>query len=212
MHNLGITLILQGNFAEAVAVYEEVLAGRRRALGEDDTQTLWSAKNLSGCLYYDGRLEESVRVAREVLKVIDERLEGEHRLRVFFLQFAANSLIDAGRGEEARSMVEELLADPSSLTDAPNAEAKFLYARLLLTGQLPDVGSAELALQLAREARDADLFEAPIFWDTLALAYFRNGKALEAREAQQRALSSLPDNRPEAREEFQARLAEYGGP
>ena len=211
MHNLGITWILQGRFAEATVVYEEVLERRRQTLGEEDTQTLWSAKNLSGCLYYDGRREESARVARGALGVIDERLDGEHPLRLFFLQFAANSLVDSGRGREAQPIVEELLREPSSFGDAPNAEAKFLYARLLLTGQPVHLRNPEFALRLALEASEESLFEAAIFWDTLAWAYFRNGDATQAREAQQRALAQLPDDRPEVRAEFQSRLAEYTG-
>jgi non-specific serine/threonine protein kinase/serine/threonine-protein kinase len=212
MHNLGITLILKGGFEEAATVYQDVLEGRRRALGDDDTQTLWSAKNLAGCLYYDGRPEQSVRVSRDALKVIDERLDGEHSLQLFFLQFAANSLIDLGRGREASGMVEELLDNSKSLAEAPNAEAKFLYARLLLNRQPTDHPSAELALQLAREADDEKLFEAAVYWDTLALAYFRNGESAKAREAQLQALDSLPDDRPTVRAGFESRLAEYGGP
>jgi non-specific serine/threonine protein kinase/serine/threonine-protein kinase len=176
MHNLGITLILHGQFAEAATVYEEVFEGRRQALGEDDTQTLWSAKNLSGCLYYDNRQAESNRVARDALNVIDERLEGEHPLRLFFLLFAANSLIDEDRSGEARPMVEELLEDSSSLSNAPNFEAKFLYARLLLTAESAGLRNPELALQLAQEAHDAKLFEAPVFRDTFELANSRNGE------------------------------------
>ncbi|MCA9286139.1 MAG: tetratricopeptide repeat protein, partial [Phycisphaerales bacterium] len=71
--NLAVGLEAVGRFDEAEAMHREILAARRRVLGDESGEVAGSLLNVGHCLVHEGRyedaipyLEESVRIARLV--------------------------------------------------------------------------------------------------------------------------------------------------
>jgi pimeloyl-ACP methyl ester carboxylesterase len=80
----------------------------------------------------------------------------------------------------------------------------------LLTSKDPRLRDPKKALALAEKARALGGAKAPAILDTLALAYFANGRVKEAVETAKKALKLLPKKTPvKMRAEFEKRLGRY---
>ena len=68
MGNLAVLYQNTGRAAEAVALYAECLAARRRVLGDEHTETLTSMYNLAGLYAKTGRVAEAAVLYEENLR------------------------------------------------------------------------------------------------------------------------------------------------
>ena len=68
MESLASCYFRQRRLTDVEVLRREVLAARRRSLGDDHRDTLWAKHNLAFCLGYQGRYEESETLQRETLE------------------------------------------------------------------------------------------------------------------------------------------------
>lgn len=231
--NLAGIEVRLGRAEEGLRLYQQVHEARRRVLGEEHPDTARARINVAWGLDRAGRVEEA---AVEHVAAWDgaSRVLGEHHRDTLT---AALNLAEfyARRGwpEGSRDRMEVLCESIQRLASEPGLAASELNgcAWILLTVEprsLRDPATALVAAERAcaleraggrasdRAGEGAGESEhpaaGPSLWeylDTLALARFRTGNAAGAIEAQREALALVPAQGEWAREEMEARLAEF---
>ena len=94
-----------------------MLAGRRRALGEDHPETLASCSNVGFLLHRLGRFEEALGYYEAALAARTRVLGPDDALTLVSVRPVADVLLELGRPREALVLVEDALerADGASL-------------------------------------------------------------------------------------------------
>ena len=90
-----------------------------------------------------------------------------------------------------------------------DADCMNLYAWLLLTTTNLSLHNDQMALEYARKAVANTEREKWNKMDTLALALFQCGNTSQAIKVEKAAIELLPENRPDAKKEFQDRLNKF---
>ncbi|RDW65049.1 hypothetical protein BP6252_10700 [Coleophoma cylindrospora] len=108
MNNLAITLIVQGQRAEAAKMFKEVLE-KRQILGEHHTDTISSMSNLANILRDQGQYTEAEKMEKEVLEKRRQILGEDHLNTISAMNNLAITLRVQGQLDEAAKMEKEVL-------------------------------------------------------------------------------------------------------
>ncbi|GAA4263875.1 tetratricopeptide repeat protein [Dactylosporangium darangshiense] len=127
----------QGQIAEAVAAFEQLLIDRRRVLGEDHPDTLATRNNLAAAYQEAGRVPEAVAAFEQLLPDLRRVLGEDHPDTLAARNNLAYVYRDTGRVAEAVAAFEQLLLDfrrvlgedhPDTLTTRNNLAAAYRTA------------------------------------------------------------------------------------
>ena len=109
MHDLGLTLLAQGEFAEARVLQEKVLEQRRELLGEEHPDTLSATNSLATTLRAQGEVTEARALQEAVLERSRKVLGEEHPDTLTAMGYLALVLRAQGELTEARALEKALL-------------------------------------------------------------------------------------------------------
>jgi tetratricopeptide (TPR) repeat protein len=138
--------------------------------------------------------------------------------RVTMLAFALEKysklLQSARRTKEAETVYARAIALYADKAGRPNAGPLELnnHASVLAMCPFPKLANAALALELAERARAASGGRSPLILETLAWAYYKNGRVGDAIRTAQNALALVPAAQGAAtgmRKSIEASLAEF---
>ncbi|WP_146763045.1 tetratricopeptide repeat protein, partial [Micromonospora noduli] len=127
----------QGQHATAITQFEQVLADRRRVLGDDHPNTLTSVNNLASAYHSVGRVEEATTLFEQVLAERRRVLGDDHPSTLGSVNNLAGAYRSVGRVEEATTLFEQVLAErrrvlgddhPSTLTSVNNLAGAYRSA------------------------------------------------------------------------------------
>ena len=138
-----------GRMADAIALFEEVLADSLRILGHDHIDTLVFRGNLAGTYQVVGRFDEAISLYEEA--VADSvRIFGSDDLATLSVRSnLAGALLAVGRVGEAVVMFRELLADRLRVFGADHSVT--IVARKSLAGVCLVAGCVDEAVALYEE-------------------------------------------------------------
>ncbi len=124
-------------YAEALKLYEEVLAGRTRAFGPESERVAHTLNNISVVYYFQARYPDAVRVQEEALRLRRAALGDEHNETLRSLNNLASMYLKVGRTGDGARLFEELAAARRRLDRDP-ATASPLNTHMVLSnlGQL----------------------------------------------------------------------------
>lgn len=109
-NNLGVDLRLLGDFEHAHTLDLDTLERRRRLLGEQHPDTVFSViAGVSRDLYGLGRYDEAIRLQRQWLPVLRDRLGPDHANVLLSSRIHAASLRKAGLTQEASELAREVV-------------------------------------------------------------------------------------------------------
>jgi CRP-like cAMP-binding protein/tetratricopeptide (TPR) repeat protein len=112
---LALTLIRRGSIGEAEMIYRDLLADRRRVLGDTHPDTLATRHDLAAAIGLQGRFGQAEQLYRELLDD-DYRLLGpDHRHTLAARHNLARMIGRQGRYAEAEEVCREVLADQRRL-------------------------------------------------------------------------------------------------
>ncbi|MDG4759084.1 tetratricopeptide repeat protein [Micromonospora sp. WMMD710] len=136
--------LFQGQVPAAITHFEQVVAGRRRMLGDEHPDTLTSRHNLASAYQTAGRVDEAIVLHEHVLSVYRRMLGDEHPDTLASQNNLARAYQSAGRAEQA---IELLLR-------------VFTASRRVLGEDHPDTLASRnnLALAIADEGRLPEAF------------------------------------------------------
>jgi tetratricopeptide (TPR) repeat protein len=174
-----------GRTAEAIPLYERILADRERMLGPDHPDTLTSRNNLANGYRAAGRAAEAIPLLERTL-ADSERIQGpDHPHTLTSRGNLPLAYMDAGRTAEAIPLLERTLADCERIL-APD-DPDTLTSRNNLAGGYLAAGRAAEAIPLyERILADRERMLGPDHPDTLtsrnnlAGGYLAAGRAAEA--------------------------------
>lgn len=103
-------LVYAGEFAESLAIKQEVLAGQRKTLGEDHLDTAWTMKLLADTHRILGDDVESERLYRQVVAVCEKHGPAGGFLWASTLEDLSRVLLRRGDYASARTILDRSLA------------------------------------------------------------------------------------------------------
>jgi tetratricopeptide (TPR) repeat protein len=172
----------QGEIAEARKLFEETLEGKRRVLGAKHDETLLTLANLADAFRLQGRLEGARKLAEEAVALDRREIGADHPQTSVALAILASVHRDAGRFAEAEKLYEETLTLQRRVLGPKTPEmqkALNAYAWMLATAANAKFRSPARAIELAKEAIQ-NAPKAGDKWNTLGVAYYRNGDSKNA--------------------------------
>jgi tetratricopeptide (TPR) repeat protein len=98
----------QGRYPEAEKIYREVLEARRRVLGEDHPDTIWSMHNVGAILMIEGRYVEAEMPIREAIERARRTLGEDHIGTLDMMSYLAVAISRQGRYDDAESLAREV--------------------------------------------------------------------------------------------------------
>jgi len=107
---LGLAPLDQSKLAEAETMFHEVVAIRKKVLGETDPKVAWALDHLGLSLELEHKLAESVSVHREALALRRKLFGNENQAVDQSLKHLAIALQDYGNAVEAETLYRESLA------------------------------------------------------------------------------------------------------
>ena len=150
-NNLAVTLKESaGDNAGALSLMEEVLAVRRRTLGDEHADTLGSLTNLALQLNEMGRHTTALPLAREAVDIARRTLGAEHEHTLVAISCLAAVHTSFREFEAARPLHEEALEARTRLLGAGNLET--MNSTHLLGTTLFCMGEHEKGLELLEHA------------------------------------------------------------
>jgi eukaryotic-like serine/threonine-protein kinase len=182
MNELGELMLDQGEIAEARKLFEETLEGKRRVLGAKHDETLLTLANLADAFRLQGRLEGARKLAEEAVALDRREIGADHPQTSVALAILASVHRDAGRFAEAEKLYEETLTLQRRVLGPKTPEmqkALNAYAWMLATAANAKFRSPARAIELAKEAIQ-NAPKAGDKWNTLGVAYYRNGDSKNA--------------------------------
>ena len=109
-NNLGFTLLVGGEPADALPLFEDALRQREAATSPDALATASVLNNLAETLRQLGRPEDALRLARHALQIRSARLEPQDPALAQSLDNLAVLLTTTGKGDEAAPLYAQALA------------------------------------------------------------------------------------------------------
>ncbi len=145
-----------------------------------------------------GEATQSYRQARKILEqswMADQQsIQAQRDLSDLQVRLAA-LLMESGQAEEARALVTQSLRllRPRAESILASHGERLHFARLLLSSPVPELRDPAAALAIALRAVEGSQVSDPRALQVLASAYSTRGEHHKAVEAQQRAISALPE-------------------
>jgi tetratricopeptide (TPR) repeat protein len=207
---LGQLLFFQERLDEAEPLLREGLNRRLEVLGENHRSTSESLLALGHLVGRQGDLAQAESLIRRAV-AINDRVETANDF--WARESLLLVLLEQGKVQEARPLWLSLLDRRREEADGPEADARALIAVASSLLRVPHVEwqDAETALVYAQRAVASPGGEQPVYFHTLAQAYFRTGDRQKAVETEERALTMLGPDDEEARKDLEATLAEFKG-
>ena len=145
-NSLAAAYLAAGRVAEAIPLFEQILAVRQRMLGPDDSETLISQNNLASAYQDAGRTAEAIRLYELNLEIRERLLGPDHPSTLNSRGNLAAAYRDGGRVAEAIPLLEQTLADRERVLgpDHPDTQA----TRKKLATAYQDAGRAAEAVPL----------------------------------------------------------------
>ena len=109
-NSLAAAYLAAGRVAEAIPLFEQILAVRQRTLGPDDSETLISQNNLASAYQDAGRVAEAIRLYELNLAERERQLGSDHPGTLNSRGNLAAAYLGAGRAAEAIPLLEQTLA------------------------------------------------------------------------------------------------------
>ena len=201
------------NPKEALASYRKA-ASINEGLMKVDPNNAQASMSYAISLRYTGDLQakrgdrkDALANYEQVLQIL-QRLSAAEPNNVLLqgrysemLVFTADLLAQSGELDEARRMTSRSLAITRALASRDDAtpDDLYTYAETLLTCTPADLRDPATALQFAKRSVEKSGGGDSDSLDLLAQAYFMNGDAEHAVEAEQKALSTLPPSQGQER-------------
>ena len=110
-NNLAVAYRSVDRFGEAIELFEQVLAKRKRLLGADHPDTLGVRNNLAVAYRSVGRLDEAIDAWEKLLPDCQRVLESEHPVTLGVCNNLALAYLSVGRFGEAIELFEQVLAE-----------------------------------------------------------------------------------------------------
>jgi len=109
-NNLAIVLEGRGEHDRALALFQQALKTKMRAVGEMHSDVGLSLSNIAYALHRMGRTDEALSKNERALEILRATIGSEHPLSADTLANHAEFLVDRGRADEARVMAEQALS------------------------------------------------------------------------------------------------------
>ena len=138
-----------GRFGEAIELFEQVLAERKRLLGADHPDTLGTRNNLAYAYRSVGRFDEAIDAWEELLPDCQRVLGADHPDTLTVRNNLAVAYYSVGRFGEAIELFEQVLAERERLLGADHPDT--LNTRNNLAGAYLSVGRLAEAIDAWEE-------------------------------------------------------------
>ena len=148
-NSLAAAYLAAGRMAEAIPLFEQILAVRQRMLGPDDLETLISQNNLASAYQDAGRTAEAIRLYELNLQTRERLLGPDHPSTLNSRGNLAAAYRVGDRVAEAIPLLEQTLADRERVlgSDHPDTQA----TRKKLATAYQDAGRAAEAAPLLEQ-------------------------------------------------------------
>lgn len=181
---------------------EEALSLAQNAVAHDPGNVEFELV-LAAALGAAGRRDEAARILETIRGDVDRFVPTETWLSATIL--LASCRMEAGKADEAASLLREVLSVDESHPSAMNSLAWYLATR-----RKPAPGSVEEAVRMAETVVGSSGRKDPAYLDTLAAAYAAAGRYEDAAQAAQEALALIAGATAERQETaLRKRLARY---
>jgi len=130
VNNLAESLSAQGKLEEAEQMYRRTLEGFTKAFGEDNRETLWSAKNLGLVLHEQGRFEEAEQMHRRAIKGYETIYDKDYPETLSIIDSLGQTLQAQGKYEEAERMYRRSLEERENIVGKGELEILMRVAEL----------------------------------------------------------------------------------
>jgi tetratricopeptide (TPR) repeat protein len=205
-------LLFQQHFDESEAGYRETLEIRRQSLGEDHPLFAGTLNDLGSMLYFAGKAEAAEPFFRQAAEVFSRILGHEHPFVSDIQNNLGRLLLERGALGDAEALLSDALAIDRRLNIGNDTVVYTLNNLGLVRLGLGDVNAAlplfEEALEVARVRQHVVMLGEVAA--NLADAYWRLGRAADARESLQAARSAFAALRPDERT-YEENLASIEG-
>ena len=145
-NSLAAAYLAAGRVAEAIPLFEQILAVRQRTLGPDDSETLISQNNLASAYQDAGRIAEAIRLYELNLEIRERLLGPDHPSTLNSRGNLAAAYRDGGRVDEAIPLLEQTLADRERVLGPEHPDTQATRKKLATAYQ--DAGRAAEAVPL----------------------------------------------------------------
>ena len=138
-----------GRIQKALELSEQVVAVRKRTLGDEHPLTLTSMHNLSISYSDVGRIQEALELSEQVVVVMKRTQGEEHPDTLRSLHNLSNRYSDVGRIQEALELAEQVLLVKKRTLGEEHPLT--LTSMNILSNRYGDVGRRQEALELAEQ-------------------------------------------------------------
>ena len=145
-NSLAAAYLAAGRVAEAIPLFEQILAVRQRVLGPDDSETLISQNNLASAYQDAGRTAEAIRLYELNLEIRERLLGPDHPSTLNSRGNLAAAYRDGGRVAEAIPLLEQTLADRERVLGPDHPDTRATRKKMATAYQ--DAGRAAEAVSL----------------------------------------------------------------
>jgi RNA polymerase sigma factor (sigma-70 family) len=157
-NSLAAAYLAAGRVAEAIPLFEQILAVRQRTLGPGDSETLTSQNNLASAYQDAGRTAEAIRLYELNLEIRERLLGPDHPSTLNSRGNLAAAYRDGGRVDEAIPLLEQTLAAREQVLGPEDPDTQATRKKLATAYQ--DTGRAAEASPLL-EQTSADRRQIP---------------------------------------------------
>ena len=147
-NSLAAAYLAAGRVAEAIPLFEQILAARQRVLGPDDPETLISQNNLASAYQDAGRIAEAIQLYKLNLEMRERLLGPRHPSTMNSRGNLAAAYRDGGRVIEAIPLLEQVLADREQVLGPDHPDTLATQKKLATAYQ--DVGRGAEAVPLLK--------------------------------------------------------------
>jgi tetratricopeptide (TPR) repeat protein len=194
LDHLGITLVAQNKYAEALPILRRVLALREEIFGKESAVAAYTINNLANALQKNGDNDEAIEMLQRVVKIRRVHLPPDHPSLLVSMANLAVALTTGGRLEEAEPLLRESLAQQERKLGEKHP--KTLIAMGNLAYVLEDRGNLDDAEALFRrvvELRRQSGLTDPESWpqlNNLAMLLVKRNKIDEAAKVYEELLTA----------------------
>jgi tetratricopeptide (TPR) repeat protein len=150
MHNLAGTYYALGRYADALKLFQEVLALRKAKLGPDHVDTLKSMGSIATTYYALRRYQEALNLDQETLALRKAHLGPDHPDTLRSMNALANNYAALGRWQDALKIQEETLTQRKAKLGSDHPDT--LASMSNLANSYAALGRHAEALKLHEEA------------------------------------------------------------